>query len=246
VNWVRIDWIPNQNMANFMQTMHSNNINVLAIIDINSLNFPMDEWNSTTESEWNTAIESILHSPGANYVGAWEIWNEPNGGAYMSPDMFYQMLSNASAIIHNETSAKVVAAGLAPNNWTDYLRTLYAYNDTGNYVDYQGVHLYDDVATNLASLNTVEQITERPIWVTEYGMPSAPAPNYTKQEQVTYLQDNFAPLQSKSQKIFWYELYDESNQGSIKENSFGLIMLNETRKPAFYALLDANSSAHML
>ena len=239
VKWVRIDWIPGKNMTDFMETMHSNNISVLAIIDINSIDFPLNEWNSTIESKWTAFVDSVLGSPGAEYVSAFEIWNEPNGGAYVSPETYYQMLKIASAIIRNESGAKVVAAGLAPENCIEYLSALYSHNDTPDYVDYQGVHVYGNVAANLEALDIAEQITKKPIWVTEYGMPSAPGPEYTEQKQADFLRDNFAPLQSKAEKIFWYELYDESYQGSMKENSFGLIMLNATRKPAFYALPDA-------
>lgn len=231
VSWVRIDWIPGE-MANFMQAMHDSNINVLAIIDANTFNnqnITMDQWNST--------VESIMQNSDANYVGAWEIWNEPNNPtwpqAYFTPDVYHDMLSSAYTIIKNYSCASVVAAGLAPlGNWTGYLQTLYAYNDTANYVDYQGVHVYDTIANNLASLSTVDQITGKPIWITEIGEPSAPDP-YTSQGQATYIHDNFVALYPYVDKIFWYELYDESGQSPPKENSFGLIMLNETRKPSF-------------
>lgn len=236
VRWVRIDWIPNNaTMDSFMQTMHANNISVLAIIDSNTMGnqyFNMDTWNST--------IKSILQDPNSSYTDAWEIWNEPNSPtcpyAWFSPQDYYHMVRNASSIIRNSTNASIVAAGLSPDgtwNISDLYKT---YPDTGNYIDYQGVHVYADVNSNLANIASV-QISKKPIWVTEYGAPSAPideSNTYTEQGQAAWVQVNFAPLQAHALKIFWYELYDETIQPTVKENSFGLITLDETRKTAFY------------
>jgi hypothetical protein len=230
VTWVRIDWIPNE-MADFMQTMHANNISVLAIIDINSMRNPIVQWNQT--------VESILQDPNSRFVDAWEIWNEPNGGAYLPVDTYHDILVSAYAIIKNSTDALVISAGLSPNgNWT--LSDLYTYKNTGDFVDYQGVHVYDDINANIASITLAEQISHKPIWVTECGSPSTPStmsPNYTENGQAQYLDENFLPLISHS-KVFWYQLYDEpvsnkSDVNVVKEGSFGLIRVDESRKPAF-------------
>jgi hypothetical protein len=231
VSWVRIDWIPGQ-MSDFMQAMRTNNISVLAIIDINTLGN-----NNFTITQWNSNLTSIMQEPNANYVGAWEIWNEPNDKANVSVEFYHQMLQSAHTIIKNAT---IIGAGLSPNAKTcfPFLSALYSYNDMRSLVNYQGVHVYDgDVDVNLANITAIQQISNKPIWVTEYGKPSAPSNESTEQGQADWLQSNFEPLQTHAAKTFWYELYDESVQGSTKENSFGLIKLNETRKPAFDVLL---------
>ncbi len=234
--WVRIDWIPNnETMGNFMKAMHDNNINVLAIIDANTV-----ENKRFTMAQWIANVTSILKSPSANYVDAWEIWNEPNSPifpqAWFSTHDYYYMLSNASAIIRSFTNAPIVAAGLSPDgNWT--VNDLYAsYNDIGNYIDYQGVHVYGDVSANVANIAATEQITKKPIWVTEYGYPSNGGSDYNEANQEAWLQKNFAPLKAHADKVFWYELYDETTHGSAKENSFGLLMTNESRKLSFKTL----------
>ncbi|XES76982.1 MAG: glycoside hydrolase family 99-like domain-containing protein [Candidatus Bathyarchaeia archaeon] len=234
VKWVRIDWVAEQKMVDFMQTMHANNISVLAIIDSNTL-----ENQPVNMSTWETNVTSIMQTPCAKYVDAWEIWNEPNSPqypqAYFTPQAYHDLLASAYAVIKSHSNASVVAAGLTPNgNWG--INALYACGDTANYVDIQGVHLYGDVESNLATLAAAKQLTGKPLWVTEYGRPSSGASEYTEANQAKWLQDNFVPLHSDADKIFWYEMYDETIQNSLKENSFGLIALDGTRKPVFYAL----------
>jgi hypothetical protein len=234
VKWVRIDWVAGQKMNEFIQTMHANNISVLAIIDSNTM-----ENQPVNVSTWETTVTSIIQSPCAKYVDAWEIWNEPNSPqypqAYFTPQKYHYLLASAYAVIKGYSNASVVAAGLTPNGGWD-INALYACGDTGDYVDIQGVHVYGDVESNLATLAAIKHFTNKPLWVTEYGRPSNGAPEYTEADQAKWLQENFAPLHAHADKIFWYEMYDETTQNSQKENSFGLITLNGTRKPAFEAL----------
>ncbi len=60
------------------------------------------------------------------------------------------------------------------------------------------------------------------VWITEIGRPSAPSPNYSNQDQSSYLSANFQMLASLNYPVFWYELKDETNASEEKENNFGL------------------------
>jgi exo-beta-1,3-glucanase (GH17 family) len=150
--------------------------------------------------------------------------------------MFHELVLSGHSIIRTYTNASVVAASLAiMDNWTSYLQALYAFNDAASIIEVQGVHLYGDSESNIAVINTVKGITQKPIWVTEIGRPSESA-NFTDQEQATYLTANFGALKSHADKIFWYELYDESGATPDTENHFGLQTLSGTKKPSFNAL----------
>lgn len=70
------------------------------------------------------------------------------------------------------------------------------------------------------------------IWVTEIGKPSG-AENFNEADQAKHLTDNIPPLIQKVDKAFWYELIDDQNTDPPKENYFGLIHIECTRKPAY-------------
>jgi len=121
-----------------------------------------------------TTITAIVTSECFDTVDAVEIWNEPNAGAYIDPETYYEMLKSAYVIIKNYTSAQVVFAGISPNipDWQTYLAEIFVHQDIGEYFDYMGIHLYDNVSTNLKTLAFIKDLTDKPIWVTETGRPS--------------------------------------------------------------------------
>jgi hypothetical protein len=153
IRWVRTDWLITADnlMKDYSQDLQNNNINLLAIIDINTF----DQKTPTLE-EWKITATEIVNSVDFKNTDAVEIWNEPNGGAFIPPEMYYEMLKSIYAIIKNGPGIPVVFAGLSPDfpnpgnpNWKDYLTGVFAHDDIGNYFDYMGVHLYDDMTKNL-------------------------------------------------------------------------------------------------
>jgi hypothetical protein len=228
VDWVRTDWIqtPNGSMESYCQELQRNNINLLTIFDANtfgSQNFSLTEWNNT--------IEKIAKSPSFQSVNAVEVWNEPNGFAYLTPETYYGMLKSAYVIIKNYSSVPVIFAGISPNipGWQSYLCQVF-HNDIEKYFDFMGIHLYDDVSTNLNTLEFIKSLTDKPIWLTETGKPTE---NSDQAAQATYLYSACSSYKSIVAKIFIYELNDNYGLTPEKENHFGLIQLNGTKKESY-------------
>ncbi len=232
VRWVRIDWIMGE-MGSFMERMAANRIEVLAIIDHNTLN----QQNFTLQ-DWQGNVSAIVASDEAKLVSAWEVWNEPNNPSFYlgymdgTPQHYFDMLKVAYTTIKSSSDSSVVSAGLAPNDdWKTWLNHL---QDLGskNYSNIQGLHLYYDLAsTNLEMLNSVKA-NGQPVWITEIGRPSS-TENYSPKEQATYLADNLDHLAPNVEKVFWYELKDNVGLTPPKENFFGLITTEYTKKPSY-------------
>ena len=229
VRWVRTDWMitADNSMRNYSQILQDNNISLLAIIDINTFGNQ-----SLTLEEWNNTVTEVVNSEGFNNTDAVEIWNEPNSIAFVQPETYYEMLKSAYTIIKNYTAIPVVFAGVSPNvpNWQTYLTAVFAYDDVQDYFDYMGIHLYDDMATNLNTLQFVKGLTSKQIWLTETGKPTENNDETVQAEYLRSIYSTFKPLVSK---IFIYELKDGYGASPEKENHFGLLTLEGTKKEAY-------------
>ncbi len=236
VRWVRTDWeiTPDNSMSVYSQNLQDNNINLLAIIDINTFN-----QTTPTLEEWKRNLTEIVTSEGFNNIDAVEIWNEPNAGAYIPPETYYEMLKSGYVIIKNYTEIPVVFAGVSPNitGWQDYLNTVFAYGDTEDYFDYMGIHFYDDMETNLDRLQFVEGLTSKPVWLTETGKPSMDNDEKGQAEYLSLVCYTFYPLVSK---IFIYELKDNLNLPNDPEGHFGLLTVDGIQKEAYWVFYDIN------
>ena len=131
-------------------------------------------------------------------VHAWEIWNEPNVGAFWNPvpdpAAYVTLLSGANAAIRSaDSSAVVVTGGLSqPGNTAttmralDFLTAIYKHGARGNF-DAVGNHPYDDPKLPSQGYNWQQMYATSPsfrsvmaangdagkkIWVTELGAPS--------------------------------------------------------------------------
>ena len=230
VSWVRTDWTtPDESMRNYSRDLQDNNINLLAIIDHKTFGNQIPSM-----EEWNRTITELATSEDFRNTDAVEIWNEPNSASYVEPKVYYEMLKSAYTIIKNYTTIPVVFAGVSPNvsGWKTYLNTVFAYGDTQNYFDYMGIHLYDDTTTNLEHLQFVKGLTPKPIWLTETGQPSE-TDGYTEATQAEYLRSVYSTLEPHVDKIFIYELRDGRWATLDKENYFGLLTLEKTKKEAY-------------
>jgi len=236
VGWVRTDWLltPDNPMRNYSQDLQDHNIKLLAIIDHKTFDYQIP-----TLEEWKETITEIVTSEDFRNVDAVEIWNEPNSDAfdsYIEPDVYFEMLKSAYAIIKEHTNIPVVFAGVSPNveGWQTYLNAVFAHNDTQDYFDYMGLHFYDgNMTTNLDTLEFVESLTSKPIWLTETGQPSATG-DYTEAKQAEYLSSVYSTFEPLVSKIFIYELRDGNGETvPERENYFGLLTFEETKKPAY-------------
>jgi hypothetical protein len=237
VDWVRTDWLitADNSMSDYSQNLQDNNINLLAILNMSVFGNQIDL------KDWNETVTEIVVSEGFNNADAVEICNEPNAGAYILPEIYYEMLKSAYAIIKSHGEIPVVFAGVSPNfpGWQDYLNGVFAYDDAEDYFDYMGIHFYDDMETNLNTLQFVKNLTDKQIWLTETGKPSATG-NYSEAVQAEYLSlvcSTFKPLVNK---IFIYELKDNPGPSDDKESHFGLLTIEGTQKEAYSVVCDIN------
>lgn len=222
-------------MGFFMERMSNDGIEVLAIIDHNTLN-----QQNFTLKDWQGNVSAIVASDEAKLVNAWEIWNEPNNPSFYlgymdgTPEHYFDMLKVAYTTIKATLNSSVVNAGLAPNDdWETWLNDLQDL-ESKNYSDIQGIHLYYDLeSTNLEKVNSIKAFG-MPVWITEIGRPSS-TENYSPEEQATYLAYNLDLLALNVEKEFWYELKDNEGLTPSKENFFGLITIEYTKKPSYDA-----------
>ncbi|MCW4044244.1 MAG: glycosyl hydrolase [Candidatus Bathyarchaeota archaeon] len=232
VRWVRMDYQYNESDV-AMSALKAHNIKILAIIDNRTVNAA-----DLTPELWNNTLYDILDNPIAQEIDAWEIWNEPNGAAYIPPENYTEMLKSAYQIIKNETGALVISGALAPiENWMDYFNAVYNNTEIRFYYDYLGVHLYDELSANVATIDTLKGITNKNVWVTEIGRPSA-TEGYTETGQAEYLVDNIVGLTPEVDKIFIYEMYDNTGLVPEKENYFGLLTIDDEEKEVYMSLLE--------
>jgi endo-1,4-beta-mannosidase len=220
-------------MKEYSQRLQDNNINLLAIINMSTCD------NQISLKEWNETVTEIVTSEGFNNTDAVELCNEPNVDAFIPPETYYQMLKIAYTIIRNHTAIPVIFAGVSPNisNWRTYLHAVFANNNTENYFDYMGIHFYDDMETNMDILQFVENLTIKPIWLTETGKPSQ---ENDETAQAEYIDSVFETFNSLINKIFIYELKDNEGLHPPKENHFGLLTVDGVQKEAYWIVCDIN------
>jgi hypothetical protein len=234
VQWVRFDWEQGwNNMTYYMKQFSDNNIKILCIIDNRSIgNFRIETWNQS--------VTKILNDPATEYVSAWEIWNEPNKDPNLNASLYYQALKSAYTIIKNQYPAQqVISSGLAHIGYDDtqFLRELYNYSDTKQYLDIQGAHPYNNNAQlnfEYLNQNVTSIVGNVTIWLTETGTYSSEP--YNETFQADYTTENWSLLHSQVEKIFWYEFKDGRNANPESENHFGAIRTDDTKKPVFYTL----------
>lgn len=247
--WVRIDWIPNHTkMEEFVHTMKDNNISILAILDHNTM------FQDFTRLQWQERIQEIMSTEAAKKVDSWEIWNEPNANQFFlgymngTPQNYFDMLKDAHQIIKTESpNSTILAAGLSPSKdvsyfWKDWLID-FANLSPQEYFDFQGVHLYADIETNLNIISETKDIMNKEIWITEIGQPSEgkEEENYSQENQALFLEKNFEKLSEMKITIFWYQLIDELEGPEEKEKHFGLFDIHNNPKSAVDSFIKYSS-----
>ena len=240
VGWVRTDWVltADDSMGDYSQRLEDNNINLLAIVNMSKFG------SEISLEDWYKTVIDIVDSVGFNNTDAVEICNEPNHANYTIPaETYYEMLKSAYAIIKNCSDIPVVFAGVSPNcgDYKSYLNTVFASGDAEDYFDYMGIHFYyDNMADNLNVLQFVDDLTVKPIWVTETGKPSDKE-NYNETFQAEYLQSVCSTFNPLVNKIFIYELKDNPNLSDNKEAYFGLLTIDGKQKQAYQVVCDINA-----
>ncbi|NNG35174.1 GH39 family glycosyl hydrolase [Nakamurella aerolata] len=202
----------------------------------------------------------------AGRVQAWEIWNEPDCTEPMctkvTADSYLPVLRAGFAGVRaGDPDALVVSGGISGNDVGWVLRL---YELGGNaYFDVLATHPYIDPTTgapelpaaqNIYRINqvaAVRQVMEqngdagKPIWFTEYGWSTPTGgdrPGVSETVQADYLRRSVAVMQQYSYvtAAFWFCLRDRDDSTPY-ENSFGLLRVDGSQKPAFSAFAGALS-----
>lgn len=205
-------------------------------------------------------------------VHHWEIWNEPNVGAWQprnNLEGYAEMLVLTSrAIKAANPSAIIVTGGLAPAETRgtdisplDFLEGLYA-RGAGKHFDAVGHHpyTYPVTATHIESWNAWLQMAKtqrslrsimtangdggKKIWSTEYGAPTGGPEHVSEELQALILSDALKvhATQPWSGPFFWYSYIDAGSTTETNENFFGLRRFDNSKKPSYEKLKDLLAS----
>ncbi len=216
----------------------------LGILDYDTLpgGFSDDNWSL---GEWN---ESVLAAVKAYpWIDTWEIWNEPwvpsfqkgfmNGSAYN----YYLMTKSAYTIIKSiEPNATVVCFGGAPiGSATIYAwySEVWGYGASG-YCNAISLHIYPSSASVLNSstanewsqwISQYESMTGKPIWITEFGMPSSSnvSAGYSQANQMEFMVQAFNLFNKYPyiKRAYWYDLWGLSD--GYAGNDFGILNISD-------------------
>jgi hypothetical protein len=189
-------------------------------------------------------------------VAAYEIWNEPNlPGSWSptpSPAAYLELLTAAYRAVHDADPAAEVLSGGTGGGRTGvdsvaWHEALYA-GGLRTVSDGVAVHPYPDApvadsgelvkATEIRAVMDANGDAAKPLWGTEVGAPTGGDPSVAEAEQaalVGQVYDRWSRI-SRAGPLFYYTLYDFG--GTDREDHFGLLRLDGSRKPAYQRLRD--------
>ncbi|MFA6475437.1 MAG: glycosyl hydrolase [Patescibacteria group bacterium] len=186
-----------------------------------------------------------------NYVDVWEIWNEPDSAAYLSPQhnwrTYRHILKTGSALVRQYDPDAIVLPG-AVSNLSNPEFTKQLYGKGKKYFDDFNIHVYyctkpEQLAGDFDRLRKVVARYRSPerIWVTELGC-STGGTGITKKQVKQYLQTTTKQLLAENfiGPILLYSFRDRTYLTSDPyEAYFGLMTDALVPKPAWrwYKLL---------
>lgn len=230
LQYMRADIRLNQNEIQNISLAAASGVHFLGILDYDTLSAQPSSSGCVsncnwTLNDWNATVYNAVRSYPEVHI--WEIWNEPlvpefmsgyeNGSAYN----YYLMVKSAYLIIkqHNSSDTVLCFGGgfLADPSEYNWYAEAWAYG-LSQYCGGISLHAYTDgyllnqtpsgdseqVGQLLnQSLGEYENLTSKPIWITEFGMPSN-----IGQPQAAFLNQAMALFLSKSyvKGVFWYNL----------------------------------------
>ena len=205
-----------------------------------------------TLADWNASVEDAL----AAYpeVHAWEIWNEPlvpifeSGYENGSAHDYYNMIKGASTIIKtkypNDTVVCFGGAQVYPESYAEFQFYQQVWNyGASKYCDAVSLHAYSNGDYNFAdvaqeynyTLGLYENLTGKPVWVTETGLPSSGS-GLSPQRQAAFLSQDldFFAAHQYVKRIYWFHLVGAASGGA----DYGLLNSSTLQpKPAWSAFL---------
>ena len=250
--WIRIDAFPEFETA--IENAKAYDLKVLAILDSwmfgQQTNFTLEEWRGNV---------ACYVSQYADYVDAWEIYNEPANPTYtlskeeynstksMSQlvEFYFSMVEIASPIIReHDPSAKIILFG-GLNLWSGTESYLELDKEFAQQLVNMGIEQYGD-AISIHAYPWMEKI-EQWLWEKYNEALAYYSELFTlelwvtetghyvdfegEEEQAQYMRDALNYFKGKVAKFFWYSLLDNS----WEDKSFGLID-NRTPRLAYYEL----------
>lgn len=199
----------------------------------------------------------------AGKVGAYEIWNEPNGQMYYAPkpdaagytDLLKAAYPQIKAADPNATVVggvlgAVIDYGDFATNPVSFVNGIYAAGGEG-YFDALSYHPYNygtpfsqgaplpesplNQVTAIRNLMIANGDANKLIWASEYGEPTSVA---TDAEQAAFLQDMLTtwPTLGYTGPTFVHSLQDLDTTSADPEQTFGVIRSDGTLKPAAYVI----------
>lgn len=210
----------------------------------------------------STAWKNYVNKVAEHYSGSvntWEIWNEPNDAGFWKGTQadYIQLFAAAADEIHSvNPNAQVVLGGLSGSD-ADWLDSFLAEIDDKSDIDIVAVHPYrvidgnfnykpeqtadglNQLPVDLYNIKAVMArygLEETPLWLTEAGWTTYSA-GVSNKDQALYLIRLYTMALAIPQveKVFWYTLFDSSNNESYQEAQFGLLNDDYTQKSSYLA-----------
>ena len=177
-------------------------------------------------------------------VSYWQVWNEPNLPIFWhpstNPDDYARLLAAAyRAIKRANPHARVVMAGMSGVD-LDFILRVAARTHS---FDIVSVHPYRLVPEPklLEQIQALRSL-HKPIWFSEIGWAAGVGCDLctSEQAQSAYLVRFYSLAAAADvQRVFWYDLRDDSHAPESPEAHFGLLRRDLSAKPAYaaYAVL---------
>lgn len=193
---------------------------------------------------WQNYLEELLNNYG-DQIKYWEIWNESN--LDLSYKQYARLLKKSYKKIKSlNPQAKVIFGGTSGTD-TDFIQRVVKLMGK-EYFDIVAIHPYRTIDSQFiyppgktypglnsldVDINNVQAITDKPVWITEFGYPTCPK-GVSKKKQAKYLQRSLEIVQEQGvKKFFWYEFKDRDSESKACEDNFGLIKSDLTKKKSF-------------
>ncbi|MCL6105733.1 MAG: cellulase family glycosylhydrolase [Actinobacteria bacterium] len=204
----------------------------------------------------------------ADAVHYWEIWNEPNIVYFWKPKpdarVYTELLKQTyMSIKRADPQAVVISGGLSPVdtpqstiNPVVFLRSMYK-DGAKNYMDAVGYHPYSfpalpsnvekgnwwsamsDLNPSLRSVMAAFGDSNKKIWATEYGVPTAGPLGFASEDLQKYsFADAINEMSGKPwlATLFFHTYKDSGTDRSTIEDFFGVVRYDGSRKPAYYVI----------
>ncbi len=203
--------------------------------------------------EWANYVAAIVTRYKSD-VHYWEVWNEPDLAEFWNgtPAQYAALLDVTSATIKQiDPTATVVLGGQAFQDLpghpaSEFLTQILAdadYPAAANF-DVAAFHYYlpaDQAPEHFAEFKTALTrfgIGDRPVWITEAGLPSCPTLMGADQDrgfeaQAQWLDQTLPSLvHLGANRVFWFQL----DENPYAPSSFGLLGPDLSTRPAYVAL----------